>query len=219
VTRSARWADQAAAWSAWADAGHEDDVLPAFHRLLPDAPVGTLDLGCGEGRVTRELRDRGYEAVGVDIAPGLIELAQKRDPGGDYRVAHAEELPFADGSFELVVAFNVLMSVDEPARALAETARVLADGGRLCASIVHPLASAGAWRGDAFVVRDYLTERAYEDPVGGVVFANVHAPLERWARWLETAGFAVERLDELPRARLRGWDRLPMFLLLRAVKR
>jgi hypothetical protein len=47
----------------------------------------------------------------------------------------------------------------------------------------------------------------------------VHAPLERWARWLETAGFAVERLDELPRARLRGWDRLPMFLLLRAVKR
>jgi SAM-dependent methyltransferase len=217
--RSERWAGQAAAWSAWADARREDDVLTAFHRLLPDAPVRTLDLGCGEGRLTRELRGRGYETVGVDIAPGLIALAQQRDPEGTYRVADAEGLPFEDESFELVVAFNVLMSVDEPVRALAETARVLVHGGCLCASIVHPLASAGTWRNDAFVVRDYLTERAYEDPVGGVVFANVHAPLERWARWLKSAGFAAERLHEVPRADMRGWDRLPMFLFLRAVQR
>jgi SAM-dependent methyltransferase len=218
VTRGERWTAQAEAWSAWADARHEDDVLPMFQELLPRPPLRTLDLGCGEGRLTRELRARGHNTVGVDITPRLIELAQERDPEGDYRIARAERLPFADGAFELVVAFNVLMNVDEPEQAIAEAARVLADGGRLCGSIVHPLASAGTWDDDAFVVRDYPAERAYEDLVGSVVFANIHAPLELWSRRFENGGLAVERLREVPRAGMRGWDRLPMFLFLRAVK-
>jgi SAM-dependent methyltransferase len=220
VTRSARWAAQAEAWAAWADARHEDDVLPPFYELLPDGGRRTLDLGCGEGRVTRELRRRAHDAVGVDVAPRLVELARTRDSGGDYRVAAAEQLPFADATFELVVAFNVLMNVDDPARAIDEAGRVLAPGGVLCASIVHPIASAGAWHGDEFVVRDdYLCARPHEERVGYLVFANMHHPLETWSRWLEAAGFVIEALREIPRPRLRGWNRLPMFLYVRAAKR
>jgi hypothetical protein len=47
----------------------------------------------------------------------------------------------------------------------------------------------------------------------------MHHPLESWSRWLEAAGFVIEALREVPRARLRGWDGLPMFLYLRALKR
>jgi SAM-dependent methyltransferase len=219
VTRSERWTAQADAWAAWADAGHEDDVLPLFYDLLPRSGRRTLDVGCGEGRIARELGGRGHTVVGVDVAPGLIELARRRDERGDYRVAAAERLPFDDGTFDLVVAFNVLMNVDDPARAVEEAARVLAPGGRLCASIVHPLASSGAWNGDAFCVRDYLGARPDEERVGRLVFANVHHPLETWSRWFEAAGLAVEALREVARAGLRGWNRLPMFLFLRAVKR
>lgn len=218
MTLGERWAAQADAWTAWADGGHEDDVLPRFYELLPADAHRVLDVGCGEGRITRELGRRGHDAVGVDIAERLVELARSRDRDGDYRVASAERLPFADGSFDLVVAFNVLMNVDDPARGIAEAARVLVTGGRLCASIVHPIASAGAWQDETFLIPDYLVERPHEEQVGNLVFANVHRPLETWSRWLEAAGLAVESLSEVARPGLRGWSSLPMFLFLRAVK-
>ena len=218
MTRSARWAAQADAWAAWADERREDDILPVFCELLPRGAAKALDVGCGEGRLTRELSRRGLDAVGIDVAPRLVELAQVRDARGEYRVATAERLPFDDASFDLVVAFNVLMSVDDPARAIDEAGRVLRPGGHLCASVVHPLASSGEWQDDRFLVRDYLVERDHEQRVGGVVFANVHLPLHGWFDRLERAGFAVEALRELPRVDDRRWSRLPMFLFLRAVK-
>ena len=220
MRRSERWAAQADAWAAWADGGHEDDVLPLFYEVLPRGARRTLDVGCGEGRVTRELRRRGHDPVGVDVAPGLVELARSRDGDGDYRVAAAERLPFEDASFDLVVAFNVVMNVDEPARAIAEAGRVLVPGGQLCASIVHPIASAGAPESDVFVIRDdYLRARPHEQRVGDLVFANVHVPLETWSGWLEDAGFVIEALREIPRPQLRGWHGVPMFLYVRALKR
>jgi SAM-dependent methyltransferase len=218
MTLGERWAAQADAWAAWAGGSHEDDVLPQFYELLPVDARRVIDVGCGEGRITRELGRRGHDAAGVDIAERLVDLARARDPDGDYRVAAAERLPFDDGSFDLVVAFNVLMNVDDPARALAEAARVLVSGGRLCASIVHPIASAGAWDDETFVIRDYLVERPHEERVGNLVFANVHRPLETWSRWLEAAGFAIESLREVPRLRLRHWSSLPMFLFVRAIR-
>jgi SAM-dependent methyltransferase len=219
VTRSARWAAQADAWAAWADERREDDVLPVFYELLPRGAAKVVDVGCGEGRITRELGRRGYATVGIDVAAGLVQLARARDAGGEYRVAAAERLPFDDASFDVVVAFNVLMSVDDPACAIDEAARVLRPGGHLCASIVHPLASSGEWQDDLFLVRDYLVERDHEQRVGGLVFANVHLPLQGWFGRLERAGFVVESLRELPRVDERRWSRLPMFLFFRARKR
>jgi SAM-dependent methyltransferase len=97
---------------------------------------------------------------------------------------------------------GALRALDDPALAVNEAGRILASGGRLCASIVHPIASAGSWVGDVFVIRDYPVARPHEERVGGLVFANMHYPLESWSRWLEEAGFVIERPpDRRPRSR------------------
>ena len=133
--------------------------------------------------------------------------------------------------FDLVVAYNVLMDVDDMPRAVAQIARVLRAGGRLCACVTHPLADAGAWQGRAadapFVIDgSYLETERFESTMQRdgltMTFAGTRYPLEAYARALEAAGLLIEALREPaapPAARRdRQWQRLPMFLMFRAVK-
>ena len=231
------WESEATNWVAWARApGH--DSYWRFHRdrfldLLPPATAVsgvTLDVGCGEGRLPRDLRARGYRVVGIDVSPTLIEHARAADPDGDYRIADAAGLPVADGSVSLVTAFMSLHDVDDMDGAVAEIARVLEPGGRLCAAVVHPVNSAGTFESsepDAqFVIRDsYFEERIYADVVERdglrMTFTGRHRTLERYFAALEPMGLLADRVVEIadtgapPGSR---WQRLPLFLHLRAVK-
>jgi ubiquinone/menaquinone biosynthesis C-methylase UbiE len=231
---SASWEWQARNWIAWARTpGH--DSYWTFHRdrfleLLP-APEGvTLDVGCGEGRLPRDLKARGYEVIGVDASPTLIEHARAADPDGDYRVADAAALPLPDASVRLVVAFMSLHDVDDMPGAVREAARVVDEGGRLCIALVHPLNSAGEFESrepDApFVISgSYLGEHRYADVVERaalpMTFTSMHRPLEAYFSELESARFVVERVRELgdetapPESR---WRRVPLFLHIRAVR-
>ena len=96
-----------------------------------------LDVGCGTGdllRVVARLIDPGM-AVGVDVSELLIAEATRRNSVDDdnvsFRVADAYALPFPDGSFDCVLANQVLLHLAEPWRAVAEMRRVLAPAGRL----------------------------------------------------------------------------------------
>jgi SAM-dependent methyltransferase len=215
VTPRDRWLAQAAGWAAWAETG--DDGFSEFRPLLPPARGRALDLGCGEGRFTRALGDDGYDIVGTDLSAKLVRVAIERDPFRDYVVADAEALPFADASFDLVVAYNVLSCVQDLGTAIVEIGRVLMPGGRLCASVVHPLYTAGEAHGAAWTIGDdYLHERVHEERAerdgATLVFANVHRPLESYTRALEDAGLVIDALREPE------WQVVPMFLHLRAVK-
>jgi SAM-dependent methyltransferase len=232
------WEENAAAWIAWARApGH--DSYWRFHRdlfleLVPPPSGRTLDVGCGEGRLARDLAALGHDVAGVDVSPTMIAAARAEAPGMELHVADAAELPFGDGSFGLVVAFMSLQDVDDLGGAIREAARVLAPGGRLCLAIVHPFNSAGTFAERApdapFVVAGSYLDESRTDATferGGLAmrFVSRHAPLEKYFAALEAGGLLVERLREhkLPESGFndesgRRWQRMPLFLHLRAVK-
>jgi ubiquinone/menaquinone biosynthesis C-methylase UbiE len=90
-----------------------------------------LDVGCGPGGAVFLASRRGAQVAGLDASPGSIEVARERVPGGDFRVGDMESLPWTDGCFETVTAFNSFQFARKPVGALTEARRVLASGGKL----------------------------------------------------------------------------------------
>jgi 2-polyprenyl-6-hydroxyphenyl methylase/3-demethylubiquinone-9 3-methyltransferase len=91
-----------------------------------------LDAGCGGGLVARELAAAGAGVVGVDRSLGSLGVARRATDGG-FRPAQGrlERLPFADATFDAVVAADVLEHMPDLPAAVAELARVLRPGGSL----------------------------------------------------------------------------------------
>lgn len=87
-----------------------------------------LEVGCGTGLILRAVAPVASHAVGIDISPGMLELAHAR--GLDVVEGSATALPFEDASFDLVYSFKVLAHIEDIQAAMREVARVLAPGGR-----------------------------------------------------------------------------------------
>jgi ubiquinone/menaquinone biosynthesis C-methylase UbiE len=232
------WEESAAGVIAWFRApGH--DSYWQYHRdqfleLLPPPGRLTLDIGCGEGRLSRDLKARGHTVAALDGSPSMVEAAREADPTIETLLGDAAELPFPDGYADLAIAFMCLQDIDQAEGAIREAARVLEPGGRFCLAVVHPLGSAGHFDGyepdSPFVIRgSYLRPFRYRDVVKrdglSATFESAHRPIQWYFEALEAAGFLVERLREtevpeqaVSEARQRRWQRLPLFLHIRAVK-
>lgn len=227
---AAAWDQYADLWIAWArEPGHDSYWRfgrDTFLALLPPAGRLTLDVGCGEGRLSRDLRERGHQVVSIDRSPTLVRAAAAAARGFPALLADAAALPFLDGACDLVVAYMSLHDIDGMQGAVGEAARVLQPGGHLCLAIVHPVNSAGQFASRAsdatFVFEgSYLEPHGYVDRVERdglrMVFTGCHRPLEHYFTALEEAGLLVEKLREVPGDDDR-WHRVPLFLDLRAVK-
>lgn len=209
---------------------------PIFFDLVPSPGRRTLEVGCGEGRVSRDLKARGHHVVAVDASPTLIGLARDADDSIDYVRCDAAQLPFRDESFDLVVFYNSLMDFDDMAVSVAEGARVLRVGGSLCVSITHPMQDAGRFTATAadapFVIEgSYLEERR---PFSAVMkrdglrmhFQGWAYPLESYSRAMEGNGLQIQALREPaapPDTVAKNpsgarWQRIPVFLMWRAAK-
>lgn len=109
-------------------------AAPAQRAVAMAASVGAgtrvLDVGCGGGEFLELAALQGAHVTGVDPSRGMVGRASRRVPSADVREGTAEELPFPDGSFDVVTACNVLQFTGDPEEALAEAARVLVPGGR-----------------------------------------------------------------------------------------
>jgi SAM-dependent methyltransferase len=233
-----RWEEQAENWVRWARSSNHDafwDYAPSFYSILPPPHGWTLELGCGEGRVVRDLVRRGHRVVGLELSQTLVRYAAEADTTSGYVQGNASALPFTDGSFELVVAYNSLMDIEDMSGAVLETARVLSSGGRLCVSVTHPLNDAGAFitpeADSSFVIEgSYLGKRDFEATFerDGVemTFSGWAYSFEEYFSAFERAGLFVESLREPPAPdeaverdpAERRWQRVPLFALIRALK-
>jgi SAM-dependent methyltransferase len=225
------WEENAADWVRWArEPGH--DSYWRFHRerfldLVPEAGRVTFDVGCGEGRVTRDLKKLGHRTVGVDSSKSMLAAAREADREGEYLLADAAALPFPDGHADLVVAFMSLMDVDDMPGAARELARVLEPGGRLALAVVHPINSAHELDREhpedrLVLTENYFDRRRYRDVVehGGLTmtFESIHWTLEDYIAALLAAGFRIEVLREIGDPEHPFWSRYPLFLHLLAAK-
>jgi SAM-dependent methyltransferase len=219
------WERNAADWVRWArKPGH--DSYWRFHRrrfldLVPPAGRLTLDVGCGEGRVTRDLKELGHRVVGLDASETMVAAARDADPSGDYLVADAAALPVPDGQADLVVAFMSLMDVDDMVAAVRELARVLEPGGILALAVVHPINSAHdvdhEHPDDHLVLtEDYFDRRRYSDFIERddvkMTFESRHYTLQDYFDALLGAGFQVKELREIGDPQHPRWSRYPLFL-------
>lgn len=104
-----------------------------YQAVAEVAPKRVLEVGSGTGELSeRIVRELGATVRAVDISPRMVELTRTR--GIDSRIADVQNLPFADGEFDCVIAAWVLYHVPDVDRGIAELARVLAPGGTLVAS-------------------------------------------------------------------------------------
>jgi SAM-dependent methyltransferase len=94
-----------------------------------------LDVGCGSGLTLLLAKRRGARPNGLDISPGLLQIARERLPDADLREGDMEFLPFGDAEFDAVTGVNAFQFADDPRRALSEAARVTRPGGRVVASL------------------------------------------------------------------------------------
>lgn len=130
--------------AGWSERAERYDLLTGrvtarfVDPLLDAAGAGAgtrlLDVGAGPGYAARLAADRGAVVTGVDIADEVVALARRRHPGIRFVRADAEDLPFADRSFEAIVGNFVVNHVPRPERTLAELARVAVPGGAIALS-------------------------------------------------------------------------------------
>ena len=229
------WDEAATEWIAWARApGH--DSYWRFHRealfdLVPAPGELTVDIGCGEGRVSRDLVARGHRVVGIDGSAQLARAAADHpDPHGDVLIADGARLPLRAGCADLAIAFMSLQDIDDFTGSIAEAGRVLRPGGAFLAAIVHPVNAIGRFDdaddvASPFVITgdwyrsDQYSDRCTRDGLA-MTFHSVHRPVADYVDALAEAGLLIDRIREpTDPDPTRPWYRIPMFLHLRAIRR
>jgi SAM-dependent methyltransferase len=210
------WSERAEAYRTSAIHAAGDDLDLVVEWCEPGPGVTVLDVATGGGHVARRLREAGATVVTTDQAPGM-----QADT-----TAPAEDLPFADSSFDAVACRLAAHHFADVAGALRELARVAADRVVVCDNTFVSEASEQADRmRDPSHVRNYgraewqiFFEQAGLEVVGEQFMER---PLEI-EPWLERAGTPAEdrqRVKELLGDRIRdGWMGLPT-LVLKGVKR
>lgn len=157
-----------------------------------DARAGEhiLDLGCGNGQLTQRIAKTGASVRGVDASPNMVEAACSRGVAAD--LAKAEELPYAETSFDAVFSNAALHWVHGQDAMMREVHRVLKPGGRFVAEM--------GGHGNIAAIRVAFTaaleRNGFGDREGDV---NFYPTPEEYTRRLEAHGFNVERMALIPR--------------------
>ena len=188
-----------------ADPEYEEQILPLAAEELAGA-TRVLDVGCGDGQVSRLATRLGADVIGIDPTWNCVSVAHDRG-GATFARAAAAQLPFANASFDAVVACLVFEHIRDVDSAIAEVARVLQPGGRFCFFLNHPLLQTpnSGWIDDQFLdppeqywrIGSYLVEdETLEEVEKDVFIPFIHRPLSRYVNALAGNGLVVQRMEE-----------------------
>ena len=99
-----------------------------------------LEVGCGRGSLSAYFSDAGYATTLLDLSPAVIEIARNifaaNELIAEFVVGDAEQLPFADASFDVLFSIGLLEHMSDPATTLREQVRILANGGAFFGYVV-----------------------------------------------------------------------------------
>lgn len=192
---------------------YERAILAVFADLVHAVGGGpVVDVGCGPGRITAHLRDLGVDAFGIDLSPGMIEVARRDHPGLRFEVGSMTDLELGDTSIAGLVAWYSLIHVpdDELATVFAHFRRVVqpdcpillsfhaGDESRLKTQGYggHPMkvcihrrqpGRVAEWLDDAgFTVEAQMTLGSAESTLGGVLVAR-RRPDTAVPRWIDAS--------------------------------
>ncbi len=207
------WEDHAQWWQTnftnGADPEYEEQIIPmAVDEVERLGIRAILDLGVGDGQISRAIRRRlANQVTVVGIDPAIMQLQSALERGGiDMLVrGEAKELPFGPESFDAVVACLVFEHVIEFELAISEVARVLKPGGHFLFFLNHPLLQTP---GSGFIddvelaeqywrIGPYLKEDlSFEEVAKDVFIPFVHRPLSRYINQMASKGLFVEKMEE-----------------------
>jgi ubiquinone/menaquinone biosynthesis C-methylase UbiE len=215
--------DQLAAWwdERQGDTGdfwHRTLIDPAFLRVVGEVRgLRVLDLGCGNGYLSRRFAQDGAKVVAMDASASIVERAKARESrlplGIEYHVANAAHLPFLlAASVDLVASNMALMDIEDAEGAIREVGRVLRPSGRLVASLSHPCFDQGptsTWLTERFfqTAKTYRKIERYREPFADeipwdiapgqtVTTTGYHRPLSWYVRVLRESGLLIRSLEE-----------------------
>jgi SAM-dependent methyltransferase len=216
------WNRDANSWSQAVSEGkdviNDEFGLPCFAGFVGDVNgLDVLDLGCGEGRSSRMLAERGANVVGLDISEKMIEAAQKHSRTAvtrlHFEVGSASNMHnMNDASFDAVVSYMALMDMPNLKQVFSEAHRVTRPGGRFAFMIRHPcfftpgtrIVSLGGQSRDSLLVADYLSKTPFVERWGFTGtrgterFSTPRFPrtLDQYVDALQAPGFSIERILE-----------------------
>jgi trans-aconitate methyltransferase len=173
---------------------------PVLELLAPRAGERILDLGCGDGVLSRQLMDLDCRVVGIDASPAQIEAARRL--GVDARVVDGEALAF-EGEFDAVFSNAALHWMKRATTVLDGVFRALVPGGRFVAEF--------GGEGCVKAIRSALVEALGRRGIDGTSLDPWYFPSPvEYAALLSASGFRVELITSFPRPTplptgIKGW--------------
>lgn len=189
-----------------ADPEYEEQIIPLLVENLRSATT-VLDVGTGEGQLSRIAS--GIDGVrlvaGIDPTWEQIVEARRKGPDFIYLKANASSIPFADESFDTVIACLVFEHIEDLSGAISEVSRVLKKGGFFLFFLNHPLMQTpgSGWIDDHIIgeqywrIGNYLEEeRTVEEVEKDIYIPFIHRPLHRYLNTLAANALTLVHMEE-----------------------
>ncbi len=139
-----------------------------------------LEVGSGMGHLVGQL-SAAFEAYGMDLNHWAVDQSKKYSENASLQTASAQELPYQDGAFNVVIIKHIVEHLPDPAKAIHEIGRVTEQGGILILATPNLGSLLKPWKGERWI--------GYQDPT----HISLKEPQE-WLRLIEAAGFELKRV-------------------------